>query len=161
MTQLSVAEAIRVNKMNPTSKNVALGDRVRALEGSANIVTGTEAQVPICGADGVPDAQTVSGDVTVTAAGVTSIGSSKVLAGKAKIVNRDITVAIGQTSGTVTNAADIDGVPLGAHFTAAADATATEIRGVRFIAATGALTVLVNAAATAATVIRVPILQAA
>ena len=81
--------------------------------------------------------------------------------GAMKIVTRDLTVAISGTSATVTNPADINGVVLGAHFTAAAaDATATAITGVRFVPTTGALTVTVNAGATAATTIRVAILQA-
>lgn len=163
MTQLTEAEASRIDKfLGWVSKKYGIGTRIRALEGEANIPTGTEHQVPICQDDGVPEPKTVSGDVTITSAGVTAIGANKVLAGKAKIVNRDLTVAAEGTSATATNAADINGVPLQAHFTAAsADATAVEITSVRFVAATGALTVTVNAAATAETVVRVPIIQAA
>lgn len=104
----------------------------------------------------------MTGDVTITNAGVTSIGANKVLAGKVKVATRDLEVAIGASSATATNAADIGGVVLGACFTAASpDATATEIRSVRFVPTTGALTVTVNANATAATTVRVTILQAA
>lgn len=78
MTQLSTVEAIRVSKMNPTSKSVDLGNRIRNLEGSANVVTGTEAQIPICGADGVPVATTVSGDATISALGAVTIAADSV-----------------------------------------------------------------------------------
>jgi hypothetical protein len=85
-----------------------------------------------------------------------------ILAGKLKVVNRDLEVAIESATATATNAEDIDGIPQQAHFIdAAADATATEITSVRFVPSTGALTVTVNANATAATTVRVPIIQAA
>lgn len=97
----------------------------------------------------------------VNSINTTQIADDAVTAAKEKIVTRDLSVAIGETSATATNAADINGVVLGYHFIAAsADSTATEITGVRFVPTTGALTASVNAAATAATVIRVSILQA-
>lgn len=93
------------------------------------------------------------------ASGITALS---ILLGKLKVVNRDLVVAIGASSATVTTAADINGTPLAPFFTAASpDATATEIRSVRFVPSTGALTVTLNANATAATTVRVPILQAA
>ena len=82
-------------------------------------------------------------------------------AGKMKVVVRDMSIGVGAATATATNAADIGGIVLGAHFIAASpDTTATEIRSVRFVPATGALTVAVNANTTAATVVRVVILQA-
>jgi hypothetical protein len=79
----------------------------------------------------------------------------------AKIVTRTLTVAQGAATATATNSADINGIVLGAYFnSASADATATEIRSVRFVPSTGALTVTVNATATAATTIVVSIIQA-
>jgi hypothetical protein len=73
MTQLTTAEAAFVNKMNPPAKRVGLGDRVRALEAATTIVTGTDGQVIICGADGVPAPATLSGAGTITNAGVLKI----------------------------------------------------------------------------------------
>jgi len=201
MTQLSTAEANRINRANRVNYETKLGTRLRALEGEPNIPTGTEAQVLICAADGVPEPKTVSGDVTINAAGSVTIGSNKITNAKMaddsvdtaeivddavdtdqiaddavesaqvadeailvphlKIVNRDLTIAAGQTSATVTNTADINGFLGQAHFTAdSADATAVKIDSVRFVPATGALTVTVSAAATAETVVRVPVILA-
>jgi hypothetical protein len=191
MTQLTTAEAARINRQNRANYETGLGDRLRAVEGGS-IATGTEAQIPICDAEGVPTPKTISGDITVTAAGAVSIGNNKITNAKMaddaidtaeiaddaiesaqvadeailephlKVVNRDVTIAAEGTSATVTNAADINGFLGQAHFTAASpDATAVEITSVRFVAATGALTVTVNAAATAETVVRVPVIQAA
>lgn len=162
MTQLTTTEAARINRQNRSSYETGLGDRVRALEGESNIPTGTEAQVPICAADGVPEPKTVSGDLTNNAAGAFTVGNDKITEPKLKIVNRDLTIAADETSATVTNAADINGFLGQAHFTAeSADATAVKIDSVRFVPATGALTVTVSAAATAETVVRVPVIQAA
>jgi len=211
MTQLSTAEANRINRANRVNYETKLGTRLRALEGEPNIPTGTEAQVLICAADGVPEPKTVSGDVTINAAGSVTIGSNKITNAKMaddsvdtaeivddavdtdqiaddavdtdqiaddavesaqvadeailvphlKIVNRDLTIATGKTSATVTNTADINGFLGQAHFTAdSADATAVKIDSVRFVPATGALTVTVSAAATAETVVRVPVILA-
>lgn len=162
MTQLTEAEAAKIDRAPWANKKYGVGTRLRAVEGESNIPTGTEAQVPICAADGVPEPKTVSGDLTNNAAGAFTVGNDKITEPKLKIVNRDLTIAAEETSATVTNAADINGVPLQAHFTAASpDATAVEITSVRFVPATGALTVTVNPAATAETVVRVPIIQAA
>lgn len=144
-----------------------LDTRISALDGAgetelSQLEASTEAKIIVYDADGVAQDVAMSGDTTITAAGAVTIGANKVLAGKAKIATRDLEVAIGAATATVTTAADINGIVLGAHFTAAsADATATEITSVRFVSATGALTVTTNANATAATVIRVTILQAA
>lgn len=78
MVQLTVDEANAVDLMNPPAKRVGLGTRVRALEGTALPATGTEAQIPICGADGVPAQKSVSGDITINTDGVTAIGAGKV-----------------------------------------------------------------------------------
>jgi len=161
MAQLTTAEAKRINRQNRSSYETGLGDRVRELEGGS-IATGTEGQVPICDASGVPTPKTLSGDISNTADGVVTVGNDKIIEPKLKVVNRDLTIAAEATSATVTNAADIDGFLGQAHFTAAsADATANEIVSVRFVPSTGALTVTVNVAATAETVVRVPIIQAA
>jgi len=191
MTQLTVAQAAYVNKMNPAAKKVGLGTRLRAVEGGS-IATGTEAQVPICDAEGVPTPKAISGDVTIDASGAVSIGNDKITNAKMaddaigtaeiaddavksaqvadeailephlKIVNRDVTIPAEGTSATVTNAADINGFLGQAHFIAAsADQTAVKIVSVRFVPDTGALTVTVDAAATADTVVRVPVIQAA
>lgn len=191
MTQLTTTEAARINKANRVNYEVGLGTRLRALEGGT-IATGTEGQLPICDAEGVPTPKTVSGDVTINAAGAVTIGNNKITNAKMaddaidtaeiaddaiesaqvadeailephlKIVNRDLTIVAGGTSATATNAADINGFLGQAHFTAASpDATAVKIDSVRFVPATGALTVTVSAAATAETVVRVPIIQAA
>ncbi len=162
MVQLTTAEAKRINRENRSSYETGLGDRVRELEGNEVIVVGTEGQVPICDANGVPTPKTFSGDISNTADGVVTVGNDKIIEPKLKVVNRDLTIAAEATSATVTNEEDIDGFLGQAHFTAAsADATATEIVSVRFVPSTGALTVTVNAAATAETVVRVPIIQAA
>jgi len=191
MTQLTVAQAAYVNKMNPAAKKVGLGTRLRAVEGGS-IATGTEAQVPICDAEGVPTPKAISGDVTIDASGAVSIGNDKITNAKMaddaigtaeiaddavksaqvadeailephlKIVNRDVTIQAGQASATVTNAADINGFLGQAHFTAAIpDQTAVKIVSVRFVPDTGALTVTVDGNAAAATIVRVPVIQAA
>ena len=122
----------------------------------------TAGKIIVANASKVPAYVALSGDVTNNSSGVTAIGANKVLAGMAKVATRDLEVAIGASSATATNAADISGVVLGACFTAASpDATATEITSIRFVPTTGALTVTVNANATAATTVRVTILQAA
>jgi len=72
MTQLTTTEAARINKANRVNYEVGLGTRIRALEGGT-IANGTEAQAMICGADGVPAGQTISGAGTLTAAGVLKI----------------------------------------------------------------------------------------
>lgn len=78
MTQLTAREAAIIDRSeDPIASRFNLGSRLRAVEGGT-IATGTEAQVPICAADGVPTAQTLSGAGTITAAGVlkvTNIGA--------------------------------------------------------------------------------------
>lgn len=146
----------------------SLSDRVDALDGAGEVeqsmIENADAagNILVANASKVFTDVTMSGDVTINSSGVTSIGANKVLAGMTKVATRDLEVAIGAASATATNAADISGVVLGACFTdASPDATATEITSVRFVPTTGALTVTVNANATAATTVRVTILQAA
>jgi hypothetical protein len=81
MTQLTAAEAALLNRIDHTAKKLGLGTRLRAVEGGT-IATGTEAQLPICGADGVPAPKTISGDISVTAAGAVTIGNGKIGAAK-------------------------------------------------------------------------------
>jgi len=145
-----------------------LEGRVSALDGAGEVEltmlesADTAGKIIVANASKVPTYVTMSGDVTNNSSGVTAIGANKVLAGMAKVATRDLEVAIEESSATATNAADIGGVVLGACFTAASpDVTATEITSVRFVPTTGALTVTVNANATAATTVRVAILQAA
>lgn len=72
MTQLTAKQATKIDKMCPRSKELEIGTRLRAVEGGT-IATGTEAQLPVCGADGVPAPQTVSGDATINASGVVTV----------------------------------------------------------------------------------------
>jgi hypothetical protein len=81
MTQLTEAEAAYVNRMNPAAKKVGVGTRLRAVEGGS-LANGTDGQVMICGADGVPAGKTLSGDVTNTNAGVVTVGNGKITAAK-------------------------------------------------------------------------------
>jgi hypothetical protein len=118
--------------------------------GSTKVVTGMIAANAV-----------TSAKIGANAVNNAAMGSNAVLTPNVKYSTRTLTVAIGASTATATNAADINGVPLAAYFSSAsADATATEIRSLRFVPASGALTVTVNANATASTVIVVNILQA-
>jgi hypothetical protein len=88
------------------------------------------------------------------------LAANAVLAGKAKIAIRTLTIGIGSKTATVTNTADINGVPMGHYFTSATlDATATGAV-LQFVASTGQIIITAPANATAATAVAVPILQA-
>jgi hypothetical protein len=76
MTQLTTAEATMLNKqMGRPARLVQLGKRLRDLEGAATYVVGTDGQIIVAGADGVPKAVTMSGANTITNAGVVSFNN--------------------------------------------------------------------------------------
>lgn len=159
MTQLTTAEANYANKMNPAAKKIGLGTRIRALEGAANYVTGTEAQVPICGADGVPDAKTISGDISVNASGVTTIGANKVLKAMVKYKTISVTIAAEASTGTTTDADAVNGVILGVYPSADAGSA---VKSVALTAGTGKIDVALVSAQAAETpaTIQVVVLRA-
>lgn len=144
----------QLNQMNMVAKKALLGTLLKNLQSS----TGT-------------NLTTITGDVTFTSGGVSAIGAGKVLATmiaaaavtapKIKSVNRTLTIAIGAKTATVTNPADINGIPLAPYITSTAlDATLTAINSLQFEASTGQIIVNGNANATAAVNVVVPIIQA-
>lgn len=77
---LTAEQKYLLNKMNDTARKVQLGT---LLEQAANVLAADIAlangKVFVGGVSGVAAEQTLSGDVTVSNAGVTAIGSAKVL----------------------------------------------------------------------------------
>lgn len=118
-----------------------------------------DGKIFIGGADGAAAAQSINGDATLANTGALTIANDAIGAAKLKVVERNITIAGGAASGTVTNAADIDGVILGVIPYAACE---SPIKDVTFTVGTGAIQVeLISAqgAETPATVTAV-VLQA-
>ena len=70
------------------------------------LASGTSAQVVVANASGVPTYTTVSGDVTISNTGVTTIGSSKITSAMivdATIVNADISTTAAINTTKITN----------------------------------------------------------
>jgi len=116
MTQLTAAQAKKINKDSLANSpkelgGVGLGDRVRTLESGTTYVTGTEAQIPVCGADGVAAPKTISGDTTITKDGVISVGANKVTYDKLDATGRKYKIRVNR-SATDTAATDFE-LPLG------------------------------------------------
>ncbi len=144
----------QLNMMSGAAKRALLGTLLKNLQSS----TGT-------------NLTTITGDVTFTSGGVSAIGAGKVLTAmiavaavtgpKIKIVIRTLTIAIGAATATVTNTADINGIPLAPYIASTTlDATLTSITSLQFIASTGQIIVNGNANATAAVSVVVPMIQA-
>ena len=91
-----------------------------------------------------------------------SVGPGSLISGQLKLAIRTIVIAVGSKTGTVINTADINGVLLAPYIASATlDATANSITSLQFIASTGQIIANMNANATAAVSIIVPVLQAA
>lgn len=97
-----------------------------------------DGKVFIGGADGAAAEQSISGDATLANTGALTVANDAIGAAKLKVVERNITIAGGAASGTVTNAADIDGVILGVIPYAACE---SPIKDVTFTTETGAIQV--------------------
>lgn len=118
-----------------------------------------DGKIFVGGADGAAAEQSINGDATLANTGALTIANDAIGAAKLKVVERNITIAGGAASGTVTNAADINGVILGVIPYAACE---SPIKDVTFTVGTGAIQVeLISAqgAETPATVTAV-VLQA-
>lgn len=97
-----------------------------------------EGKIFVGGADGAAAEQSISGDATLANTGALTVANDAIGAAKLKVVERNITIAGGAASGTVTNAADIDGVILGVIPYAACE---SPIKDVTFTTGTGAIQV--------------------
>lgn len=146
-----------------------------------------DGRILVGSAANVPTAVAVTGDVTITNAGATAIGAKKVVAAmldddcvgpdeladnavvqagiaddavgaaELKVVVRAITVTNGNATATATQAADINGIVLGAYPLSGAE---SELKAVALTAASGKLDVTMGAAQAAGDVIvNVQILQ--
>ncbi len=128
----------------------------------SKLAHGTDGQIIIVASNGALSFVTPTGDVIPTDAGLFTIGANTVTAPKAKYVTRTLTIAIGAKTATVTNEADINGIPSTPYFSSATlDATGNEMVSFQFIPSTGQIIATLNANATAAVTVNVPILQAA
>lgn len=106
----------------------------------------------------VPTYVQMTGDASINSAGAISLsdnsveqanlGDDAVGVAELKIVERNITITGGEASGTVTNAADIDGIILGVI---PSDACENAIKDVTFTTDTGAIQVELTAAQSAET----------
>ena len=159
MAQMTQDEANAVNGMNPPAQREGLGDRLRTLEGTSLPATGTEAQIPICGTDGVPAPKTMSGDATITKDGAVAVGDNKILKKHLKTKTIAVTIAAEASTGTVTDADAINGAILGVYPSAAAGSA---IKSVALTAGSGKIDVEMVSAQAAATpaTIQVVVLRA-
>jgi hypothetical protein len=73
MTQLTAAEAARLNRMDYIARKVGLGTRIRALEGGNFTGVGSSAQMAVCDSGGTPTLVSISGAGTISTAGVLKI----------------------------------------------------------------------------------------
>lgn len=97
-----------------------------------------DGKIFVGGADGAAAEQSINGDATLANTGALTIANDAIGAAKLKVVERNITIAGGAASGTVTNAADINGVILGVIPYAACE---SPIKDVTFTVGTGAIQV--------------------
>ena len=128
----------------------------------SKLAHGTDGQILIVNSSGALSFVTPTGDVIPSDAGLFTIAAAAVTAPKAKYVTRTLTIGIGAKTATVTNVADINGIPSAPYFSSATlDATGNEIVSFQFVPSTGQIIATLNANATAAVNVNVPILQAA
>ena len=148
MVQLETGEASEINKMCPTSRKYGIGDRVRALESGSNVPTGTEAQIPIAGTDGVMASKTVSGEATITKDGAVALtpAANRILKSMVKIKTIVVTVIGGASTGTITDATAINGAILGVY---PATNTLSAIKSAALTAVSGKIDIVLNTAQTA------------
>ncbi len=99
---LSANDQYLLNHLNNIAFKTALGDVLKALESvPANEIALADGSVLIGGSDNLAAAQTLSGDVTTTRAGVTAIGAKKVVTG---MIN-DLAVGSGQIASNAVSLA--------------------------------------------------------
>lgn len=146
-----------------------LSDRVAALDGAGETEltmlesSDNAADIIVAGATKVADWKAMSGDATIATTGAITIANNAINnakmadnavgqaevaddaigAAELKVVERNITIAGGAAAGTVTNAADANGIVLGV---VPYSAVASAIIDVDFTTGTGALTVTLASA---------------
>lgn len=74
---ISTEAVYLLDRMNAIASKVGLGTLIKNAEGSGDLPL-ADAKILVGGADGLAHAQTPSGDVTMSNAGVTAIGAGKV-----------------------------------------------------------------------------------
>lgn len=144
-------------KKAPMGVDKDLSTRIDALDGAGEVeltmlAANAEGKVIVYNGSQVATAVAMSGDVTIAANGAVTIANDAVEqamvaddavgAAQLKVVVRDVTVAGGASTGTVTNAADINGVVLGVRPSNAESAVKT----VALTAVDGKLDVTMNSA---------------
>ena len=90
--------AVNVDKLaNDAVETAKIKDKNVTL---VKLEDGAEAQIIVVNAAGVPEYKAVSGDITITAAGVASIGATKVID---SMINDDVATGLAGTGLTATN----------------------------------------------------------